>query len=1449
MKKSINKIFLILMLSIITALLFNSVTVQARHDLDSILAHKHRTISTMADTLVWPQARVLCPTIASGQFHNQLISDGGMAGSHWRICEDGTLEIEPGFMNSNWGPPWLSYTSHITTVDILGDVTAGRSLFALFFHLANLEAINGLEYLDTSQTVDMRMLFAHTHQITELNLSHFDTANVRDMSNMFSNTLSLENLDLSNFDTTNVRTMHNMFRRTGLVELDLSHFDTSNLVEMPNMFTDSSKLTYLNLSSFDTSALDDWDVWFSYDSPIALSFIPEDVEIPEDILELMQELESPFLSHSNNLSRSTDWSMYNAFTGTNSLNELVLGENFEFRANAGLPEIQPTEDFTGLWQNVGAGIAQRPAGLHIFTSDQLSANFDGATMADTFIWQPVISICPTIATGRFPNQPLNEDGLHGAEWRICEDGTLEIEAGFIYDRGWQSGWHLYSEQVTRIEILGNLLAGEAMIGAFSNFPYLTEINGLERLDTSKTRFMGHMFAHNHRLEALNVSNFNTSNVVGMEVMFSSLYALELLNLSNFDTRNVTHMQLMFGNTPNLRFLDISNFNTQNVMNMAAMFMNTGLEELDLSHFDTLRIGTMSQMFQHSSALRYLNLSSFDVVNPRRQSVISAFMHPNAFGIQGLELGIVLPSNIVAYIETFENLLEYESVSRSSMNPIMSMFHAFQGTESLSELVLGTNFAFGPIADLPAIQASEGFTGLWQNVGDGTIQNPRGENIFTSQQLMNNFNGATMADTFVWQPARVLCPTIASGQLPNQPLLEGGLQGAEWRICEDGTLEIESGFINIAGWNAGWQRYQNNVIQIEILGDLTAGRSLIGAFSSLPYLEAINGLDMLDTSRTEFMTAMFGFNPRLRELDLSGLDLSRGENMDIMFAGLYSLESINLTNINTARLGTTAHMFANNRSLTTLDLSSFDTSNVIDMRGMFSNTPNLHYLDISNFNTQNVRDMSAMFADTGLEMLDLSHFDTSRLDIMAQMFINSSSLRYLNLYNFNTTVSHPSMNTFSTTYQFGIQGLDYGTVIPDTVVEFFENQQNMFENQTTNISPLIDTYEEWIDLWFMNQAFLGTYSLSELVLGEEFEFRSNAGLPEIQVTEEFTGLWQNVGDYGTSYAPEGINELSSLDLMLQFYGPEMADTYVWQPYIEELIIEDYIAALSIDEFIGIIDQYARTITFTAPLAMQAHGQLNGNITALDASTDIVTVFTPAWSNTPSGGFWQLGLGDSLGVRTDDTIQVYFGDGLRGEVYTIIVNWYEPTLEGIIQSISIGDVVGIIDQTAQTITFNITSNQFSNNQFRGDITELTADASRVHFFIQSANRSWELGLGENAGISTGDQIFVTDGVVYTVIIQIDSSARMIDSISLDGVVGDINQSNRTITFRIAPHQSVNGQFRGAITELTADANTVNFFIRSANRSWELGFGDVAGISTNDEIFVTNGIVYRVIIEIIQ
>ena len=135
---------------------------------------------------------------------------------------------------------------------------------------------------------------------------------------------------------------------------------------------------------------------------------------------------------------------------------------------------------------------------------------------------------------------------------------------------------------------------------------------LSRFDTKNIVTMCCMFTNCKKLKQLDLSGFSTGNVREMTHMFFRCSSLEQVNLSGLDTHNVEYMGQMFYGCKSLEQLDLSSFNTEKVLYMGEMFSNCkSLKQLDLSNFNTEKVVIMQYMFNDCSALEQLNISNFD----------------------------------------------------------------------------------------------------------------------------------------------------------------------------------------------------------------------------------------------------------------------------------------------------------------------------------------------------------------------------------------------------------------------------------------------------------------------------------------------------------------------------------------------------------------------------------------------------------------------------------------------------------------------------------------------------------------------------------------------------------------------------------------------------------------------------------------------------------------------
>ena len=198
------------------------------------------------------------------------------------------------------------------------------------------------------------------------------------------------------------------------------------------------------------------------------------------------------------------------------------------------------------------------------------------------------------------------------------------------------------------------------------FQWFTKIESLDfsHIDTSEVNKMHAMFYWMQNLKIINFGNFNTSKVTDMTAMFGCTFSLTELDLSHFDTSSVAQMSYMFHGTY-VPKLDLSSFNTSNVTNMYSMFEATSrLKEIKFgANFNTEKVTNMGRMFTNTPVLVGLNLSKFNTKNVTNM----AHMFGSAKSIQSLNLSSFDTSNVTDMNAMFSSMYSIESLDISNFN--------------------------------------------------------------------------------------------------------------------------------------------------------------------------------------------------------------------------------------------------------------------------------------------------------------------------------------------------------------------------------------------------------------------------------------------------------------------------------------------------------------------------------------------------------------------------------------------------------------------------------------------------------------------------------------------------------------------------------------------------------------------------------------------------------------
>ena len=373
-------------------------------------------------------------------------------------------------------------------------------------------------------------------------LEYLNTAKVTDMGKMFHGCSALTSLDLTNFNTANVEFMDNMFEGCSALEsLNLTNFNTENVTNMSCMFMGCSGLESLDLTNFNTANVDFMIHMFYGCSALKsldlTNFNTAKVTYMNNMFEGCSALTTIYVSNkfvTDNVSNGSDM-----FTGCKSLKDYSDSKTDHTYANCG------TDGY--------------------FTPVFDYAEFNNATGTLTFrrgLSKP---------EGAYDlNMESNNPGWEAQKRNIKK---VVFDASFANARPTSCCWW------------------------FGNCFYLTEIEGIENLNTQNVTDMRDMFTCCYALTSLDVSIFNTQNVKNMNGMFCDCSNLTSLDLTNFNTAKVTNMGNMFLGCSNLTSLDLTNFNTAKVTDMHFMFKGcSALTSLDLTNFNTAEVRDMNRMF-------------------------------------------------------------------------------------------------------------------------------------------------------------------------------------------------------------------------------------------------------------------------------------------------------------------------------------------------------------------------------------------------------------------------------------------------------------------------------------------------------------------------------------------------------------------------------------------------------------------------------------------------------------------------------------------------------------------------------------------------------------------------------------------------------------------------------------------------------------------------------------
>lgn len=359
------------------------------------------------------------------------------------------------------------------------------------------------------------------------------------------------------------------------------------------------------------------------------------------------------------------------------------------------------------------GSVESPQGNNKDSNSQTSAGND---QPETDITKNENKISTkTIKTGKWGNADVRYDSdtnvLTVSGSHDKKNPTIVSNAGLVAGFLGQDGPDPECTHVKKVNFDGYFKVVGDVKSVFIRLRGLTDIEGLENVDTSEATTMYAWFSQCSSLKHVDLSHFKTSNVKNMYCMFDRCTNLEDLDLSKFDTSQVKDMSYMFAGCKSLKELDLQNFNTSQVTNMSWMFAGCeSLEKLNVTSFNTTNVKDMSYMFNHCASLTNIDVHSFDTKNVENMTSMFSMYYKyssdtsSVFGwdssLVSLDLSNFNTSKVTDMSFMFMKCTKLKdlNISRFDTSQVTTMNSMFQGCNKLTYLDL-RNFDTANVVDM------------------------------------------------------------------------------------------------------------------------------------------------------------------------------------------------------------------------------------------------------------------------------------------------------------------------------------------------------------------------------------------------------------------------------------------------------------------------------------------------------------------------------------------------------------------------------------------------------------------------------------------------------------------------------------------------------------------------------------------------------------------------------
>ena len=498
---------------------------------------------------------------------------------------------------------------------------------------------------------------------TIVDIKNLKTDEVLSFKGMFQDCSSLQSVDVSGFNTAKATDISCMFRRAAIKSLDLSNFVTEKVTDFDSMFEGCSSLEKLDIHSFDTqSATSFWCMFIDCSN--------------------LKELDLSGFDTKNNPRTG------HMFQGCSNLITIFVGDSW---ANGTISDAELM--FYDCEKLVGG------KGTTVTYIDDSYARIDGGTENPGYFTK----------SGEKPYEP-------NKPYVIIKDGVATFYTGATIPEGAKpirtssddSNW-----PVSLCRTITNVVFDKSFkeykpfktSSWFRDCDNLTEVSGMENINTEELEYMDEMFQFCINLKYVDFTGFNTSKVTNMTRVFWGCENLAYVLVDeNWNTTSVTKSAGMFedcfklyggkGTAYNADHTDVTYARIDGGTETPGYFTKSGDKPYSPNTaYVVISNGTLTFYYNETKPEGAFSLNTDNNVpdwNTLAESVTKVVFDES--------FANYFPSSCAYWFNGCKNLTEFEGMKNLNTSQATTLKAMFQDCESLKSVDL-SNFKTNKVTDM------------------------------------------------------------------------------------------------------------------------------------------------------------------------------------------------------------------------------------------------------------------------------------------------------------------------------------------------------------------------------------------------------------------------------------------------------------------------------------------------------------------------------------------------------------------------------------------------------------------------------------------------------------------------------------------------------------------------------------------------------------------------------